>query len=527
MSSRYLLQSLSLVIIYVMFVSHWLGLLFIFTLIHVNQSVGRKKRAAPLRTNDIDIVSDIPEEQRTKNNWATLPIESLRLVCGQLHLNTRGNVDVLALRIYESYHPRQSLAVTSTALNTSAATTTITISPDITTTNMISDMIRQQLQAMLASPSQQHVAAVNIPSSSAPVGPPVTYIQNGAQIEQQQQYIPPASAAVDFVNNNGALQQQPLSFSAHPFQPSSASLITSQQNQISFPSQIASNPSPLQPIHFINVSDDNNSMNAFNNNNPMNAHLSSVPPAISPKLAKKIIKREYINFDLLLPDSTPAAPGQFSFSVQQSDQEEAATAVKVTPQQASSRSRVHDLSTWLLAWNNYMRTFVHHQPHMAPQLLFYQSMITQYAHTYVFDEVCVFDRNFRMRMTECPTLRWDRYDLELAARFLSTHKPVCFKCKQFGHYSSSCPTNYQTTNYQYPRQTNSQFQNSNTMPPFRSPQRSANEQRFPSPHSRPVQCFFYNSHGTCTKPGCPYPHVCTDCRGPHPKMHCPGRSKHH
>ena len=63
---------------------------------------------------------------------------------------------------------------------------------------------------------------------------------------------------------------------------------------------------------------------------------------------------------------------------------------------------------------------------MDPQLLFYQSMICQYAQQHVFEEVQTFDRNFRIRIANGKDygLRWDHFDHELVARYLRTFKSV-------------------------------------------------------------------------------------------------------
>ena len=86
-----------------------------------------------------------------------------------------------------------------------------------------------------------------------------------------------------------------------------------------------------------------------------------------------------------------------------------------------------------------MRTEAQAYPLLTAQLFYYQSMIFQYANQYVFEDVYTFDHNYRMRLAHNNNLRGDRHDLELVAKFFHTHKQVCYKCNNFGHYSSACP----------------------------------------------------------------------------------------
>ena len=86
-----------------------------------------------------------------------------------------------------------------------------------------------------------------------------------------------------------------------------------------------------------------------------------------------------------------------------------------------------------------MRTYFQTLTLMSSQLLYYQSVIYQYVQQLNFEDVYTFDRNFRMRLANNKFLHWDHHDQELVAKFLNNHKPVCFKCKNFGHFSTTCP----------------------------------------------------------------------------------------
>ena len=171
-------------------------------------------------------------------------------------------------------------------------------------------------------------------------------------------------------------------------------------------------------------------------------------PTIPPAQVRKIINREYIDFNALLPDSSSVTPGSYSIEMDPSSQD---TTLSLIPR--PSQHKIKDFFSWLLAWNNFLRAYSFYHAEMTPQLMFYQSMICQYAQQYVFEDVQTFDRNFRIRIANGRgTVRWDRHDPELVARFLRMFKLVCYHCKQFGHYASACsskPTPTQSRQFHY------------------------------------------------------------------------------
>lgn len=50
-----------------------------------------------------------------------------------------------------------------------------------------------------------------------------------------------------------------------------------------------------------------------------------------------------------------------------------------------------------------------------------------------------YDRQFRLKMASSPSLKWNRVDEDLRARFLLRTRVVCFECHSFGHTASFCP----------------------------------------------------------------------------------------
>ena len=253
-----------------------------------------------------------------------------------------------------------------------------------------------------------------------------------------------------------------------------------------------------------------------------NRHPSDMLPSIPSNTIKKIQSGEFVNFEHLLPSAATFSTNDFAIHLN-SDATANNNTFSITPRSAS-KSRIRDLHSWLLAWNNYYRTVIHFKPSLASQLAYYSSMIAQYANQYAFNDVLNFDTSFRMRMATDPALRWDRHDQELVSRFLRTSRPVCFRCNNFGHLSTNCPVPSSRRNTH-----NGPAQNTaHTVPPFLAPQRaSQNIQRQHdnhTTHNRPTGCYYYNAFGHCESRRCQYPHVCSSCNGPHPKVHCPQRN---
>ena len=482
-------------------------LLVLFIMFTLISAVGKGKRkkpsAAATSAEEINHIIDTSYEQRTLDQWLKLPLESLRLLCTDNHLSTRGIHASLARRLFDFYsHPPPTIP--------SPITTNSTL-----TALDIAEIVKQQISNMFSDPTVLATLAslqsVNKPSSS------VADVLSSAG--------PSTSSATGISYSNSLIQDGAVSQQ----QP------VVSQSQINRGLQALLLPNVTQLIHSNLITDQ--ALLPEDNNVPFQLlhhqqHLSDNPPAILPAVVKKIKNREFINFDLLLPHNSAASPGEYSVQFQP-DGPNSDAALSLVPKSSSNSIKVHEISLWLVAWNNFMRTYIHFFPLMAPQLAFYQSMICQYFHRYVFEEVYTFDRNFRARIASSDLFRWDRLDPELAAQYLYTFRPICYKCKQFGHYSTTCP--YQRpSGGSAPRYPSSSPNNNIThnltnqslMPPFRSPQR-INNSRFSTFRSPTAQqtCYYFNSYGDCNRPACTYRHSCESCNGAHSKNHCPNRSR--
>jgi len=100
-------------------------------------------------------------------------------------------------------------------------------------------------------------------------------------------------------------------------------------------------------------------------------------PAISSSVLERIRRGEFINFDLLLPNNMPSETSNaFSLSLENSDSSTSPWIV-VHNTNNSTKEKVFDLHSWLLAWRQAMIIF---HGHLTNQLVKYQLFVTQFSY---------------------------------------------------------------------------------------------------------------------------------------------------
>ena len=155
-----------------------------------------------------------------------------------------------------------------------------------------------------------------------------------------------------------------------------------------------------------------------------------------------------------------------------------------------------------------------------------------------FEDFYSYDRHFRQRIANEPSLHWDRIDQELFAQHMRTLKVVCFKCRNFGHVANN-NCDFSRPNSSQPAVHNSNFRlNSDNLhrptdysrpsSNFRAPtnnfrsstdnfRASSNSSRVP--FSAPT-CFYFNTNGFCNNVRCIQSHSCSSCGGKHSNIRC-------
>ena len=118
-------------------------------------------------------------------------------------------------------------------------------------------------------------------------------------------------------------------------------------------------------------------------------------PSLAQKLRNKIIKREYIDFtDLLSSNLYPVHSSTTSdnFTLALNPQDTSALAFVPTQQR---KRRIDGLSSWMEAWNVYLRTLLASYLHLAPDLLAYQAQICTSSRKFKFTDWLMYDTAFR------------------------------------------------------------------------------------------------------------------------------------
>ncbi|XP_068730839.1 uncharacterized protein [Montipora capricornis] len=203
-------------------------------------------------------------------------------------------------------------------------------------------------------------------------------------------------------------------------------------------------------------------------------------------LEDKILRGEYIDFTLLLPDSLsrPQVP-ETQLCLDDS-----------TPGSASPLSMVRkrkpiidNFHKWLDAYTAYVLVIVSSYPRRSLELLKYQQIISRAATKFKGLAFLSYDEQFCRRAAYDLTICWDQVDLELwTVTFSGLAKPHCLVCSSPYHSQIDCPST------DLPRQ---------------------------QPRNGPV-CFRLNRTSGCTSSTSPFPHVCRRCRSAtHSIVNCP------
>ncbi|KAK3732476.1 hypothetical protein QZH41_003779 [Actinostola sp. cb2023] len=204
-------------------------------------------------------------------------------------------------------------------------------------------------------------------------------------------------------------------------------------------------------------------------------------------LQDKLIRGEYIDLALLLPDSLQVRDdSQYKFGV---DDSVPGSAVKLL---RTKKPLIDSFYKWIDAYTRYMSIIINTFPRRALEMVRYQAIICRGFATYKGFAWLTYDESFRRRRAAHDrTIPWDRIDLELwTVTFAGLAKPHCTVCFSPYHKQEDCPSG---------------------------------DRR--SPHSntaRPKQvCYDYNKPTGCSRTACVYSHACQRCSATgHPAFQC-------
>ena len=151
----------------------------------------------------------------------------------------------------------------------------------------------------------------------------------------------------------------------------------------------------------------------------------SALPAVPTKLAERLLRGEYVNFDELLPENLNKQPRE---QVQWQ-----ATAGSHAPLTISipdtGRRKVVDMSSWGQAYTVYAATVLRWAPERSGELLGYQALIAQAFQNFNNSAVLGYDRELRALVSESSGRRLDEVDSTLwATKFTGQARPSCPRC---------------------------------------------------------------------------------------------------
>lgn len=194
------------------------------------------------------------------------------------------------------------------------------------------------------------------------------------------------------------------------------------------------------------------------------------------KIKEKIWNNDFIDIGSLLPKNINIETWSVTFSSNE---------VTVNTKQNNTKQKhINSFTDWIEAFNIFMAIFIQRFPDQAPFMLKYISIIKEIHDLRGLDACLFYDETFRTLRKEHQQ-QWqvvidDIYRRAMFIRFPQVHN------------------NKRHVNYQHGKRQNQSFlgQGSGT-------------------------CHIFSKYESCTRKHCPYPHVCRNCRGPHPVTKCP------
>lgn len=523
-------------------------LLLTYCVLHTSSV--KKRPSTRKRPNDQMDQGVEDDKNRSLRDWLNLPRVVLDLACNRYGLTSTGSIETVANRLFTNFNAHEQFsntigAPTCTVTTTSnrqvrvspashgqsarapAETFTATV-PDIATpiihpatdsqsfpTASIAEIVRNEVRALCTSMGLQSTYTA-APNTSAVQPDSLRNLPNhndNDNISRNGINLP--NNNINNLRNNTAWNTNHNGFQVSNNLPNTLPIENVNNNNMNNNIQVLHN----LPNTFSNVNNHNGASIVDYRSN--NVGPSSSLPSCPTRVLAQIRNREYINFNNLLPSAVATSNDDFSVQVNTDTNE---FHVSSGTPRSQSRPKVRDLTSWLGAWNTFIRATTYFYPHLSSPMLCYQTYICKYAAQYEFSAWSTYDIMFRQALANDPQMSWDRVDNELFNSYIQSGqllRSVCYTCRRPGHLTSNCPqrqvthrSSSNTNNYP----TNNHPANSNPAPqPFRAPQRPM----LPST-SNIRTCVHFNNRG-CTNPRCTYAHQCNICSDHHPATHCPKR----
>ena len=507
---------------------------------------GKKKAKRPLP----DTTS------RSIEQWATLPLDTLKLHCEVLCLDNSGDTDTLATRLYQHYHgDGASSSVMATGINTIPSSTPA-ITPLDNLLPVMSDATSDSFPFFSASDGGIDFSIAPMANTDPSFAVPKVKIRRTSLHQDANSWAADNSGASSWPNvpdipttswSGTSDQPGPSHATADPVVDGLRNQVQSLQQQVAqltntittFVNNIGSNgrrdghiPSQLPPHTWTGT---------FNGANPIPA-LDPRPlpvggtrnlPAIPLRILQYIARGLFVSFDAIYASTSQAAAARAAdrtslFSLALSVDDIGGPAIDVLPRAATSRDRVTNFHSWSVAFNVFMRCAIHFRPHLTTSLIRYQGLIAGFANSYAASAWLAYDIAFRHLVANDPGVPWDRVDEETFTVHLRSAPPLprCFTCHATGHLAQQCTR----------RASASGSRSAITSTPGLSASSSrsvpsalvlpSQASRGPSTGGSLPICFNWNGRGGCTRQPCRFLHRCSQCGLDHPRSACPRSGRH-
>eukprot|EP00112_Aurelia_sp_Birch-Aquarium-sp1_P007424 Seg1809.3 transcript_id=Seg1809.3/GoldUCD/mRNA.D3Y31 product="hypothetical protein" protein_id=Seg1809.3/GoldUCD/D3Y31 len=440
-----------------------------------------------ISSGDEDERRDVRERDagRTLTAWREFTKRDLVLACTHYHLDATGTKKIMAHRLYCHFRPASS-ASTSTGRQ---------LGPGVEEEASSTPQCEEPFTRSSATPSQRRPDQPIVQVSLEELGTLVKDAVSAAMLSRDQVQSPSSRPATQHA--------EPASQPVPPLSPSSFAPFYPQRSN-----QEQNGDIVHAAASFMAHGEEAGSASARQETGMESSTLPANLPPISGKIHKAIKAREFIDFNSLLPQSLYdlASENQlvdFQIIPGKKEQETFSLAPKKRPSQ-----RITNFSSWLEAWNIFVRVTIHYHPRLAADLLTYQENICQISRNYPFNAWQRYDTAFRLNLALNKSLSWARTDSYSFDKFLRDSRAqqqpgLCFKCQLPGHLASDCP----------------------------SFQRFRPKQAIPAANPTTkgqIPCRHYNNRGNCFQKYCSFAHKCSrpGCGGNHPGTDCPGAAKH-
>ena len=350
--------------------------------------------------------------QRLLTEWREMPKHQLVAICNHYNLSLVGSKMVLAHRLFHSFRA-----------DTSA--TDGNCGEDAPSTSAQSFVRQQSYSTLPTSPPAHHAQEQQEPAAASVAATNTPLI--GVSLEELHSLINSAVATAmeKSFNNRPSVtrfpSEEPLCSAAAP----------ERVSQTSHDAAQTSGRADLQAAgNLMMLGDGDSDMEGM----LFSSSLPSNLPPISCKLHLAIKSKKHVDFNALLPQSLYdlASDTQEGFNFHLVPSKAGYNSISLTPKHCVSQC-VINFSSWLEAWNIFVRVSVHYHPELARDLLPYQDHICHLNKTYQFPTWHRYDITFRMNMALDQTLSWSRTDSYAYDKFIrdsqrASFPPTCFKC---------------------------------------------------------------------------------------------------